>query len=224
MQKHTKQGYISKIKSDNFLTKKNNTGSISIPCLIFFLMFCYAGFELFKIAKSWRNLVTSQLIIDQCVAHYVKEIQENLNAIEQLNKKIIWNRHALLVSSLAPQIKVALKVSLNSLVVLQNIKIATHKKIQIQWILQSECKKQSSPIASLPIKNLPWIRPPNDLIGQRPLKWAKEPNFQFHIQNYLNKRHSAATIKRGGNVSNEIWSAHWEEPFANHFNIRTSIH
>jgi hypothetical protein len=185
---------------------RDDAGSLHLPMAAVLLLFTVSGFETWGFLRHWRQLMERQLQLDRCVARTAIELRDILQSIETANRKIHFLRRELAIGALIPQTRAVHQATLRTLVAWQDARMLQWRIIQGKWLAGLACEKRGG--IRVPLRNLPWVRDPPDLIGPRPLRWLAGAEMEFFVQSSHSPRHSAARIL----YENDRWSAVWTSP------------
>jgi hypothetical protein len=193
-----------------------------------------AFFGAWGVLRYWSKTVEVQLEVDRCVGQSALWAKTTLNEIETTNKAIEATRASLVVASILPPAEAALRAALEAAVVLQEGLRFSWQARSFEWKLGLGCPGYLALLPNFP--ELPYYRPPPDLVGSQALEWpigqSKDLHFEMTVQNsFISRkgmahpslaflkisRTAAAEVSSESDPSplknlNPLWKANWAPP------------
>lgn len=162
----------------------------------------------FAIGNHWTRQVRVQLELDRCVGRAALEFRGHLGSLERSNERLRVLRAAVAaaLASGSPAAISAARAATSAQAKLQDLELLKWRHRQMRWNLEAECRPRMLD-AGLP--DLPFRRPPRDLLGESPLDWDKRRPRRFSIAAARAGRQARAFVF--GRTGTE-WSASWRPP------------
>ncbi|MBU6376049.1 MAG: hypothetical protein KGQ59_08645 [Bdellovibrionales bacterium] len=188
-------------------------GILHVPLALTLGIIATCSLSLLIMGSSWTRSVKAQLQLDRCTGKTALELRQRLETLEITNQEIKLLRTAAQAALIAGNLTVleTLKKSSTALASQQETQLLGWKKTQGQWWTQPECHKGK---ILLPLPEISYVRPPDDIFGPSPLHWKENQARFFSI-----------ALKRGGRLSESFvfpskssletrWTASWRNPHA----------
>lgn len=193
---------------------RDERGVLQIPLMIAMGIIAITGLMTWGILRLWRHHAETQLRLDQCVGHTALELKERLKSIDSSNLIIKGLREAIAAAqaSLHPELIPPLQEALEGEVFEQEAVQAKWDFAQASWIARRGCDGKSGDLG-IPLPSMQWMRPPPDLLGQRPLVWTGSHPADLRIQLIHLPRAAAARVSERTDTKGD-WHAKWTVPFS----------